>query len=88
MLNRVAGVTLRGTAGIVTRGTLRGMAGTGMMRGTLRADTVDAGTGGGDAFMVVPWRMTISCWSAEPWLSVSGASGELSDGFCRAVEMS
>jgi len=29
----------------------------------------------------------MSCWSAAPWLSVSGSSGELGDGFCRAEEI-
>jgi len=89
MFGGVAGITLRGTAAPCARGTLRGMAGAGMMRGTLRADTIGARTGDGTMFMVVPWRMIISCWSAAPWLSVScEASGELVDGFCRAVVMS
>ena len=72
MLGGAAVVALKGAAGIVV------MVGFG---GTLRdGAVVGKGAGGGASNLVVPWRITINCWSALLWLSMSGAKGEMAKG--------
>jgi len=51
--------------------------------GTLRVGTVVVRllNAGGTMWLMLPWRMVMSCCRAVLWLSLSGVNGELVDGF-------
>ncbi len=73
--------TMPGGAAVFTLRSASGIVVTAGLGGTLIDGTVVGKIdGGGTSNLVVPWRITINCWSALLWLLASGANGELTDG--------